>query len=182
MARNKYPEVTLTTKMFYENTSYEKLKTDTSLNGLQKIRRLIVLSVSNKNQVSLYRSISRSAFYNHKVFSKILDDMVNVVKPIITNFIDESVTDSSISKEVQAVVSEVFILLVNLWITPVLFPVSQEQLSNRLSCAKLIFDNLNLPVFDNETVNAISAVYMRLDVEQIGLITSFCTISYIQYD
>ena len=52
----------VTTYMFHETVPCREIQEDTSRNGLEKLQRLIIASVSNREQLQMYRMLCRT-FY-----------------------------------------------------------------------------------------------------------------------
>ena len=56
----------VTTYMFHETVPCLEIQEDTSRNGLEKLQRLIIASVSNREQLQMYRMLSRTFYQSPK--------------------------------------------------------------------------------------------------------------------
>ena len=57
----------VTTYMFHETVPCREIQEDTSRNGLEKLQRLIIASVSNREQLQMYRMLSRTFYQSPKL-------------------------------------------------------------------------------------------------------------------
>lgn len=139
----------VTTRMFSEADAFRKVKEETTLNGYEKLKKFMQLSVINPEQLQFAKSVP-SVFKSHIFVSKQLRDSVESVAPELMVFFEEGLADGSINVQYPKQLSETFTILMTLWFNPILFPVSKEEYMNKFDYLKHVLDGIGLPLFDNE--------------------------------
>lgn len=139
----------VTTRMFNKDDMFETVKKGKDLNGFEKLKKVIQLSVINEEQLEFTKSLP-SVFSSHIFVSKQLRDCVNSVAPKLMIFFDEGLEDGSITVQYPQQVAETFLILMTMWFNPILFPVSKEEYMQKFDYLKYLLDNIELPVLDNE--------------------------------
>lgn len=151
-------------KLFYDNNPFEKAKKRSNLNGLEKLRYLILDSVeiSNQRKVS---NMSVMALTSPTLLKKLVEDNRDIVAPQYCEIIEEGVRDGSIKTEHPKLLSELFVLLTNFWTIPTIFPSSPEESIERLFYIKEISDALGLPLLDDKILELVIDNAMVIDIE-----------------
>lgn len=139
----------VTNHMFNKDDIFEFVKSEKTLNGFEKLKKVLQLSVINQEQLQFAKSLP-SVFSSHIFVSKQLRDCVNSVAPKLKIFFDEGLKDGSIIVQYPRQVAETFSILLTLWFNPILFPVSKDEYIEKYEYLKSLLDNLGLPIFDNE--------------------------------
>lgn len=137
----------VTTRMFNKNDIYKTISKDTTLNGFEKLKKAVELSVINEEQLQFSKSLP-SVFSSHIFVSKQLRDCVNSVALQLKPFFDEGLTDGSITVQYPKQVAETFSILMTLWFNPLLFPVSVNEYMQKYDYLKYVLDSIGLPIFD----------------------------------
>jgi len=139
----------VTTRMFNKDDMFETVKKGKDLNGFEKLKKVLQLSVINEEQLE-FTKLLPSVFSSHIFVSKQLRDCVNSVAPKLMIFFDEGLEDGSITVQYPQQVAETFLILMTMWFNPILFPVSKEEYMQKFDYLKYLLDNIELPVLDNE--------------------------------
>lgn len=142
----------LTTKLFYDDNPFEKVKKQKDLTGLEKIKLMLVQSF---NDNSGYRQISIEAMQllSSPNFLKVfIDDNRAIVAPMYQELIEEGIRDGSIKSGHAKLLAELFTLLTNFWMIPTIFPCTAEESWERLLIVKEITDKMGLPVLDDRMI------------------------------
>jgi len=139
----------VTTRMFNKDDMFETVKKEKDLNGFEKLKKVLQLSVINEEQLEFTKSLP-SVFSSHIFVSKQLRDCVNSVAPKLMIFFDEGLEDGSITVQYPQQVAETFLILMTMWFNPILFPVSKEEYMQKYDYLKYLLDNIELPVLGNE--------------------------------
>ena len=139
----------VTTRMFNKDDMFETVKKGKDLNGFEKLKKVLQLSVINEEQLEFTKSLP-SVFSSHIFVSKQLRDCVNSVAPKLMIFFDEGLEDGSITVQYPQQVAETFLILMTMWFNPILFPVSKEEYMQKFDYLKYLLDNIELPVLGNE--------------------------------
>lgn len=139
----------VTNRMFNKDDMFESVKAEEKLNGFEKLKKVLQLSVINQEQLQFAKSLP-SVFSSHIFVSKQLRDCVNSVAPKLKTFFEEGLGDGSITIQYPKQVAETFPILLTLWFNPILFPVSKDEYIQKYNYLKYLLDNMGLYIFDNE--------------------------------
>ncbi|MDN3955898.1 TetR/AcrR family transcriptional regulator [Sporolactobacillus laevolacticus] len=142
----------VTERLFQEHTSFDQIKNDRSMNGLQKLKKVFIAPSSHKEQRQLYRSVL-SVMKNPKFLSKQISN-ISIYAPLLQDIIEEGIEDGSIVTDCSKELSEVVMLLFNVWINPGIFAVNKDQFTNKIYFLKKLLNNIGLPIIDDEIMAA----------------------------
>ncbi|MCO7124578.1 TetR/AcrR family transcriptional regulator [Sporolactobacillus shoreicorticis] len=151
--RSKEEIISAVTNRMVQQQPLNQITEDHSLTGLQKLKKVFVVSLSNSEQRQLYRSAS-AVMKNPKFLSEQLNEYITVQAPQLQKMIREGVEDGSIASNPSKELSEVVILLFNVWLNPGLFAADKEQFTNKFFFLKRLLDHLGVPVIDQEISDA----------------------------
>lgn len=139
----------VTNRMFNKDNMFEDVKAEKNLNGFEKLKKVLQLSVINQEQLQFAKSLP-SVFSSHIFVSKQLRDCVNSVAPKLKFFFEEGLEDGSITVQYPKQVAETFSILLTLWFNPILFPVMKEEYIEKYDYLKHMLDMIGLPIFDDQ--------------------------------
>ncbi|MGG3891954.1 TetR family transcriptional regulator [Metabacillus fastidiosus] len=139
----------------YSNT-IELYKNHNHLNALQKLKKIICNEFDNLEKKQFNKS-AISLTENPKFVSTLLNGTMKYGVPIFQNLIEEGRKDGSISVEDSKSASEVILLLNNVWLSPMIGQVSEEDLERRILYLKKLTELMGIPFMDEEVVNAINS-------------------------
>ena len=117
-------------KMFFNNNPFEKVKARTDLNGLQKMRMAIMLNQSDENQIELTKQ-AIPMLKNPHVLARMIETNRRCLCPY--------------KKELAE-----FLVLMDIWLIPSIFPADKKELHNRLYCIKEMLEKMGLPLLNEE--------------------------------
>lgn len=151
-------------KLFYDNNPFEKAKNRSDLNGLEKLRYLLVdsLEISDHRKVN---NMSVLALHSPVFLKKLVEDNRDIVAPQYCEIIEEGVRDGSIKTKHPKLLSELFTILTNFWTIPTIFPSSPEESIERLFYIKEISDALGLPLLDDKMIALVISNAMKIGIE-----------------
>ena len=72
-------------------------------------------------------------------------------------FIEEGINDGSIKTQYKKELAE-FLVLMDIWLIPSIFPANSEELLNRFHCIKEMLENMGLPLLNEEISEKITAL------------------------
>lgn len=140
----------LNNKLFFENNPFKIVSNEKNLSGLDKIKKVIKLQYSNKEQhnVSL---MAIPLLNNPRILASYIESNQRIVVPYIEKLFQEAINDGSIeNKNYPKALSSFFMMITELWFIPSIFPGTKEELLERLLFAKELFDKLEIPIIDDE--------------------------------
>lgn len=151
-------------KLFFDNNPFEKVKQQTNLTGIEKLKYLMQQSTENTDsrQISI---MSVQAMQSPAFLKKFIDDNRDVVAPSYQELIDEGVKDGSIQTTHPKLLSQLLAFLTNFWTLPTIYPSSEEESIERLIFIKEITDKLGVPIFDDDMVVSIIENAAEIDIK-----------------
>lgn len=149
----------VTTQMFSGDfTSLIKDNASLNVNGLNKLRELLSVSLGNEEQLQFVK-VAPSVLQSPLFIGKQIKDCVNSIAPHICECIEEGNKDGSVNVDNPKQAAETFILLANLWLNPITFTVTKEEYRNKISHLKSLFEGIGLPVIDDELFGLFEEYY-----------------------
>ncbi|MFJ7664185.1 TetR/AcrR family transcriptional regulator [Lysinibacillus sp. NPDC097162] len=126
------------------------------LNGLQKLKKIIKNEFENLEKQQFNRK-AISLTENPKFVSVLLNGTLKYGAPMFQELIEEGKKDGSISLEDSKSASEVILLLNNVWLSPMIGQVSEEDLERRILYLKSLTELMGIPFMDDEVLHAMKS-------------------------
>lgn len=142
---------TLGNQIFFDNNPFDAIKERKDLNGLQKIKSLLVLNQSDAERNQLNK---RAIFIlkDPRILAAAIKENRRVLTPLWLELLEEGQTDGSIKTEYAKELSEL-LPLINFWLMPSVFPATEEDLHHKYKFVIKVLEHMGLPLFDDETVS-----------------------------
>lgn len=135
-------------RMFYENNPFDAVKGRTGLNGLQKIRKMLVLNQSDTARADLNVQ-SIPILKNPRILAAAIEANQRVLTPLWFELLEEGRRDGSIQTEYAKELSEL-LPLINFWLMPSVYPSSAEELRHKFGFIMEALAKMGLPLLDGE--------------------------------
>ena len=148
----------VTTYMFHETVPCREIQEDTSRNGLEKLQRLIIASVSNREQLQMYRMLSRTFYQSPKLVCAYLLSCRTSVVPMTRTFLEEGVSDGSITVDSPQIAAEVVAVFTNLLLSPLVFSSTGPDFQRTVACVSTMLESIGLPLINDQVSAAFSAM------------------------
>lgn len=138
-------------QMFFENNPFEAIKERNDLNGLQKIKSLLVLNQSDaeRNQLNMQ---AISILKDPHILAAAVEENRRILTPLWLELLEEGKNDGSIKTEYTKELSEL-LPLINFWLMPTVFPATEEEILHKYRCVMNVLNYMGLPIFDDEAVS-----------------------------
>lgn len=138
-------------QMFFENNPFDAIKERSDLNGLQKIKALLVLNQSDeeRNQLNMQ---AIPILKDPHILAAAVEENRRVLTPLWLELLEEGKNDGSIKTKYTKELSEL-LPLINFWLMPTVFPATEEELHHKYRCVMEVLDHMGLPIFGDETVS-----------------------------
>lgn len=133
--------------------------------GLEKLRRMFRISLYDASQEKLIVS-APNLFKNPKFLAEQLYSANYEVAPIIRELIEEGIEDGSILVKHPKELSEVLILLMNIWLNPMIFKCSADEFYQKYVFLKEMLEMVGLPLLDKDMQEKIEG-YRKLTNKEI---------------
>ncbi|MFD0717375.1 TetR/AcrR family transcriptional regulator [Paenibacillus sp. GCM10027626] len=123
------------------------------LNGLEKLRQIIRVSLNHDPAQLKMMSAAPNLLKNPKILAAQLQSVIEGAVPdYIQPIIEQGISDGSIKTEFPKELSETVMLLSNLWLTPMIFEASPEDMLLRCRFFQQLFKGIGLDLLDNQTI------------------------------
>lgn len=124
------------------------IRDDKKLNGMQKIKRMFMSSLNNLRHRELMAStpnlLKNPRLLAIQLNSTIHDVIPNYIEPVIL----EGIKDGSIQTEYPKELAQVLILLSNVWMNPLVYPMTEEEVSARIGFFNQMTQAIGLSILD----------------------------------
>lgn len=124
----------VTARLFHDNSlsgKWSKIAEDASLNGAQKLKSMLYEELVDE-QEQKFRSMGIHLQNMPHMLSDLLLRSVNDIAPnAIKPVLEEGIRDGSIKVPFAKELSEVVSLLANVWLNPLVFPMSDKDIENK---------------------------------------------------
>ena len=135
-------------QMFFENNPFEAIKKRTDLNGLEKVKELLVLNQSDaeRNQINVQ---AVPILKDPHILAAAVEANKKVLTPLWFELLEEGRKDGSIKTEYTKELSEL-LPLINFWFLPSVYPATAEEIHHKYCFIMEVLSNLGLPIWDNK--------------------------------
>lgn len=139
---------------FYANSEMrmKEVCDRTDLNGKEKLQEIFRVSLDTPAQVEM-ATIAPDMLKNPQLLVMFLKDSVQREAPVLlTPIIEEGIRDGSIQSEYPRELAEVLMLIGNLWINPMIYPGSTEEVIKKVEFFRYLTDKLGLEVITDDII------------------------------
>ncbi|MFI3213994.1 MAG: TetR/AcrR family transcriptional regulator [Eubacteriales bacterium] len=130
------------------------IKEDKNLNGKEKLEQLVKVGLNSENTMDVM-NMTTSFLDNPKFLSLMFKQIREISVPeYVYPIIEEGVADGSIVTKDPKELSELIMLLINIWINPLVFNVTEkDELKSKCQMINDILSKYNLVLFDEEILS-----------------------------
>lgn len=130
-------------KMFFKNNPFETIKKRTDLNGLQKIRELLVLNQSDTERDNL-NAQAIPILKDPRILQTAVEANKRILTPLWFELLEEARVDGSIQTKYTKELSEL-LPLVNFWLMPSVYPATAEEIHHKYLFVTEVLAKMGLP-------------------------------------
>lgn len=152
----------VTTYMFNKAVPMQQIIEDKDLTALEKMRKLFVASISSGEQQKVVWALSKTFYNNPKLVADYLSNATEDVADIYLALIQQGAEDGSITVEEPKIAAELLSLLLELWLSPLVFKSSKDELKKKWKYSARILENIGLPVIDDVLSQAFEKMLTQL--------------------
>lgn len=125
------------------------IRDDKKLNGMEKLQKMFASSLESKQHIELF-SVTPKLLDNPRLLAiqlkSVIEDVVpNYVEPVII----EGVKDGSICTKYPKELAQVMILLSNIWMNPLVFSMSEEELITKISFFRDMMKEMGISIMND---------------------------------
>ncbi|MFB9330847.1 TetR/AcrR family transcriptional regulator [Paenibacillus aurantiacus] len=126
------------------------VRDDKELSGLEKLRKISQVSLNNPAQNEM-ATVGPNLLRNPKLLAAQIEHMIERAIPIyIQPIIEQGMRDGSIRTDYPRELSEVLLVLTNLWLNPAVIPATPEMMLRKVRVFDEILKGLGLDLFDEQ--------------------------------
>jgi AcrR family transcriptional regulator len=126
------------------------VRDDNGLNGLEKLRKISRVSLDNPAQNEL-ASAAPNLLRNPKLLAAQIENIIEKAVPVyIQPIIEQGMRDGSIRTDYPRELSEVLLVLTNVWLNPAVIQASPEAMLRKVRFFDEILKGLGLDLFDEQ--------------------------------
>ncbi len=133
-------------KLFFDNNPFEAVRGRDDLNGLQKIRVMLMLNKADAERNKL-NTQAIPILENPRILAAAIEANRKVLTPLWFELIDEGKRDGSIQTEYAKELSE-FLPFISFWLLPSIFPATMEELRQKNIFIMDMLSRMGLPLAD----------------------------------
>ena len=138
-------------QLFFENNPFEAIKKRKDLNGLQKIKALLVLNQSDTKRHNL-NMLAIPILKDPHILAAAIKENRRVLTPLWLELLEEGKKDGSIQTEYTKELSEL-LPLINFWLLPSVFPATEEELHHKYRFVMEVLKHMGLPLLDDDILS-----------------------------
>ncbi|RDY27755.1 TetR/AcrR family transcriptional regulator [Romboutsia weinsteinii] len=143
-----------------------EIKTSTSYTGLEKLKKILLISLKNPGQEKLATAapnlMKNPRFLTQQLYNTVESIVPNLVEPIIR----DGVKDGSIVTDNPKEVAETFMILMNIWINPAIFYSTEEEYKNKFMFFRKLVADLGIPILDDSMLEVLEGYRAIIEKER----------------
>ena len=152
-------------RMFSSNNPFEKVKSRSDLNGLQKLRETIRLNQSDEEQTNItIQSIPLKR--NPRLLMEMIESNRRILTPYYQELLEEGNKDGSIHTEYTKEIAELIPLLTSLWMLPSIFPSDKEGMKNKFLFLGDMLEKMGVPLMDDSVRAVVEEFFEKMPEEK----------------
>lgn len=143
------------------------VRDDKELNGREKLRKISLVSLDNPAQDEL-ASVAPNLLRNPKMLAALIENIIDKAVPIyIQPIIEQGMRDGSIQTDYPRELSEVLMVLTNIWLNPAIIPASPEAVLRKVKLFDEILKGLGLDLFDEQMIQRYEEL-LRMSAREVS--------------
>lgn len=144
------------------------VRDDKELNGLEKLRKISRVSLSNPAQNEM-ASVAPNLLRNPKLLAAQIEHMIEKAIPVyIQPIIEQGMRDGSIRTDYPRELSEVLLILTNIWLNPAVIQASPEMMLRKVKLFDELLKGLGLDLFDEQMLQRYEELF-RLSAREVSI-------------
>ena len=144
-------------QMFFQNNPFEEIKKRTDLNGLQKIKELLLLnqSDSKRNDINMQ---AISILKDPHILASAIESNRRILTPLWYELLEEGKNDGSIKTEYTKELSEL-LPLINFWLLPSVYHATADEIYHKYCFIMEVLCHMGLPIIDDSMLLSAKKIF-----------------------
>ncbi len=152
-------------RMFLANNPFEKVRSRTDLNGLEKIREAIRINQSDEARTDItVQSIPLTR--NPRLLVEMIESNRRILTPYYLELLEEGNQDGSLHTKYTREIAELIPLLTSLWLLPSVFPATKEQMKHKFYFLGEMLEKMGVPLMDDSVYALVDELFEKIPEEQ----------------
>lgn len=152
-------------RMFLANNPFEKVRSRTDLNGLEKIREAIRINQSDEARTNMtIQSIPLTR--NPRLLVEMIESNRRILTPYYLELLEEGNQDGSLHTQYTREIAELIPLLTSLWLLPSVFPATKEQMKHKFYFLGEMLEKMGVPLMDDSVYALVDELFEKIPEEQ----------------
>ena len=139
------------------------IRDDQKLNGLEKIQKMFMSSLSNLHHRELLAStpnlLKNPRLLAIQMESTIMDVVPAYIEPVIL----QGIEDGSIKSDYPKELGQVLILLSNVWMNPLIYPMTDPEVTSRIEFFSYLTESMGLHIISGDLEEKLRDIQRRTD-------------------
>lgn len=152
-------------KLFFENNPFEEVRRRTDLNGLQKLREVVLLNQKNEPLMQLNRQ-ALPILKNPRILVGMLDSDRRFLSPCFQELLEEGNRDGSIHTAYAKELAEILPILSDVWLAPTVCPATAAEMKKKFAFLADLLDKMGVPLVDEEIKTMAEAFFQEIAQDQ----------------
>lgn len=148
-------------QLSFVNDPFEKTKKMVGLSGLEKLKMAFLLSFANEEQLDAIKAIP-SVLRSPKLIASQLQECIRSGAPDIQRFIEEGITDGSLSIQYPKQAAETLMILTNIWLSPIIFSVDTGEYMQKVKHLQELLNGVGLPIIDDKLITVLETFHKKV--------------------
>ncbi len=157
----------VTSRFFTNDNPFEIVEKDCSYNGLNKLKKVLVLFLTNENNIELVRRLPSTVRNSPQLIAKQVDECKTVLAPYFQKLIEDGVNDGSVNVKYPKQIAEMFSYLITLWVSPKYVNTDETEFVNVIDAFSIVLMGIGLPLIDKDIKDLCIQVFRRIAKDQI---------------
>lgn len=137
----------------YNMAFYDAIIDDQSLNGYQKLRRMLE-SVDTDPHKGALLTMTVKLMGDSKFLMNQVNEIFELSAPkYVQPVIEQGIRDGSINVTHPKELAEVLLTLINIWANPVIAPTTPAKMEKKMQFFDLLMRGIGLPIFDKALID-----------------------------
>lgn len=132
---------------------YAVIRDDKNHTGYEKLKIMLESAYSNPNSKAIMAMITKITNEPKFLMNQITEIFNLVVPQYVQPIIEEGIRDGSIKTDFPKELSEVIIVLTNIWINPVIAKSTSEEMRSKLTFFNQLLNGIGIDLFDEKIID-----------------------------
>jgi len=151
---------------FNEFDPYKEAAKAPAANGLERLKLALKLALKLNIESREHNKLLTMALPLMKSPRFLFEQVkgLSIDAKLMAPLIEEGIADGSIPPGNSKLLSELFMVLVNFWMIPALFPYTEKEYVEKIMFVKQVLHNAGLPIIDDELENMAKETLLSINI------------------